>query len=62
LEVHAVWKLFEPVPVVPLWGANSIMLLLKMLGCNNVAAPVGPRIASINRSAKPAGYKTTLDA
>jgi hypothetical protein len=39
-----------------------MMLLLKMLGCNNMAAPVGPLIASMNRSASPVGYTTMLDA
>jgi hypothetical protein len=62
LGVHAVWKLLEPVPTVPLWGANIMMLLLKMLGCSNVAAPVGPRMASINLLAISTGYGTTLDA
>jgi hypothetical protein len=39
-----------------------MMLLLKIDGCNNVAAPVGPRIANMNLSASPVGYKTTLEA
>jgi hypothetical protein len=30
LLVHAVWKALDPVPTVPLWGENSMMLLLKM--------------------------------
>jgi hypothetical protein len=54
--------LLEPVPTVVLWGANIIMLLLKIDGCNNVAAPIGPRIASINLLAISTGYGTTLDA
>jgi hypothetical protein len=39
-----------------------MMLLLKIDGCNNVAAPVGPRMARINLLAISTGYGTTLDA